>query len=548
MNNASTLKVTTHVGRDILASAAHFKTEAAVVWEYVVNSLQYVDSGVQPKVQVLVRSKEHQIEIHDNGRGMDEKDLRHFFTMHGENPDRRSGRPGRGKFGTGKSAAFGIANSLQVDTRRNGYRNVAELHRAAIDASDGREVPVNTIVQHEKTDYPNGTIITIDDIVLDRINTPSIIEYLERHLSAFRYRHPDVAVNNYVCTYREISVAKSRVYQPSAKQAEVLGNIQLTVKVAQAPLSEEDQGIIIMAGAGNLVARETAGLEKKEFGNYLFGEVDVLALETFRTPIQPYDSARTLQLNPRHPVAAVLLSFLGSKLEEIRQELSREAREAKKTEQARRLSAEAQQIAEILNRDFNDVRERLRDIRSASARPGSAEGIFGDKIDSGTEPEAWVGGTQEPGRLARTGKGATGRGGTGREAPKVTASGKRDESGDQSVDPSGGKGNERTRPRGGFGVEYRNLGKDEGRSKYDPNALTILINLDHLVVVAALGDGDVQDTSFRRLSYEIAFNEYAMALGYEICRQDPNIPADDLLYEVRTCLNRISTAAAPLYR
>ena len=50
MNNASTLKVTTHIGRDILASAAHFKTEAAVVWEYVVNSLQYVDSGVQPKV------------------------------------------------------------------------------------------------------------------------------------------------------------------------------------------------------------------------------------------------------------------------------------------------------------------------------------------------------------------------------------------------------------------------------------------------------------------------------------------------------------------
>ena len=256
---------------------------------------------------------------------------------------------------------------------------MAELHRAAIDASDGREVPVNTIVQHEKTDYPNGTIITIEDIVLDRINTPSIIEYLERHLSAFRYRHPNVAVNNYVCTYREISVAKSRVYQPSAKQAEVLGNVQLEVKVAQAPLSEDDQGIIIMAGAGNLVARETAGLERKEFGNYLFGEVDVLALETFKTPIQPYDSARTLQLNPRHPVAAVLLSFIGSKLEEVRQELVRAIKEARKTEQARRLSAGAQQIAEIINRDFNDVRERFRDIRSASARPGSAEGIFGDK-------------------------------------------------------------------------------------------------------------------------------------------------------------------------
>ena len=37
-----------HVGRDVLAQAAQFKTEAASVWEYVVNSLQYVDPGVQP--------------------------------------------------------------------------------------------------------------------------------------------------------------------------------------------------------------------------------------------------------------------------------------------------------------------------------------------------------------------------------------------------------------------------------------------------------------------------------------------------------------------
>ena len=548
MNNATTLKVTTHVGRDILASAAHFKTEAAVVWEYVVNSLQYVDSGTQPKVQILVRSKQHQIEIRDNGRGMGEKDLHHFFTMHGENRDRRAGRSGRGKFGTGKSAAFGIANTLRVDTRRNGYRNVAELRRAAIDASDGREVPVNTIVRNEKTDYPNGTTITIDDIVLDRINTASVIEYIERHLSAFRYRHPDVAVNDYVCAYREISISKSFDFRPSAKQKEVLGDVHLEVKVAQTPLLDDDQGVFIMAGAGNLVARETSGLERKEFGNYLFGEVDVLALETFKTPIQPYDSARTLQLNPRHPVAVVLLSFIGSKLEEVRQELVRDMKEARKTEQARRLSAGAQQIAEIINRDFNDVRQRLRDIRSASARPGSADGVFGDGIDSGSEPESWVGGTHELGRLAHSRKGKNGKGGTGREAPKLTASAKRDDSGDESVDPSGGKGKERTRPRGGFGVEYRNLGKDEGRSKYDRNTLTILINLDHPVVVAALGEGNVQDRSFQRLSYEIAFTEYAMALGYEDCQQDPNIPGDDLLYDLRTHLNRISTAAAPLYR
>ena len=48
-------RLTAHVGRAVLAQAAQFKTEAPVVWEYVVNSLQYVDPGVQPKVEVMVK-------------------------------------------------------------------------------------------------------------------------------------------------------------------------------------------------------------------------------------------------------------------------------------------------------------------------------------------------------------------------------------------------------------------------------------------------------------------------------------------------------------
>ena len=108
------LKVTSHVGRDLLASAASFKNEAAVVWEYVVNSLQYVDPGVSPRIQVTVLSGGKGIRIADNGCGMSVPVLNHFFQMHGENLERRAGRLGRGKFGTGKSAALGIANTLCV--------------------------------------------------------------------------------------------------------------------------------------------------------------------------------------------------------------------------------------------------------------------------------------------------------------------------------------------------------------------------------------------------------------------------------------------------
>ena len=107
------LKVTSHVGRDLLASAASFKSEAAVVWEYVVNSLQYVDPGASPRVQVNIGTPAVQgISISDNGRGMTATDLQHFFRMHGENQSELAGPAGRGKFGTGKSAAFGIASTL----------------------------------------------------------------------------------------------------------------------------------------------------------------------------------------------------------------------------------------------------------------------------------------------------------------------------------------------------------------------------------------------------------------------------------------------------
>jgi hypothetical protein len=96
-------------------------------------------------------------------------------------------------------------------------------------------------------------------------------------------------------------------------------------------------------------------------------------------------------------------------------------------------------------------------------------------------------------------------------------------------------------------VSYENLGQEDDRSRYDPNTLRILINLDHPAVREALGDGTTTDVSFLRLSYEIAFSEYAIALGYETMRDDPDIPPDDLLYEIRTSLNRVSRSAAALY-
>lgn len=539
------LVVTSHVGRDVLAQAAQFKTEAAAVWEYVVNSLQYTDPGVQPKVEVTV--KRESITISDNGCGMDEDRLRHFFTMHGENLDRRAGRIGRGKWGTGKSAAFGIARMLHVDTVRNGVRNVVELTRDAIEASGGDSIPLDWKIRNEHVEAPNGTVVTISGLLLSRIDKSAIIEYIERNLSAFRGATPIVAVGAHVCEYHVPAIRKSYAFKPSEKQAEVLGDVELTVHASRTPLREWEQGVAILAGPGNLVAIERGGLEHKEFGNYLFGDIDVPVLETHDSPIAPYDPSRSLTLNPKHPVVAVLVGFVGSKLEHVRQELLAEEKTARDEEEARRLAKQADALADVLNDDFRTQIDRLRDIRAATSRPGSAAATHGAGASGDAETNFWIEGLDEPGDVDDvTERGDRPGEGKGQTAPVIPRLGVPSEDGQSVVSPAGGVGR-RPRPRGGFSVDFRNLGADEDRSLYDSNSMTIIINKDHPVVAAALSRDGIESVSFKRLAYEIAFSEYAIALSYEMVNRDPAMPADDVLYDIRATMKRITRAAAPLY-
>ena len=541
------IEVTSHVGRDLLQSSRLFREDKDVVWEYVVNSLQYVERGVRPKVQVTIQPRKKVITIADNGRGMDQDGLRQFFQMHGVNQDRREGRGGRGKFGTGKSAAFGIARVLVIDTRRNGVRNAVRLSRDLIDSSDGENIPLEWTIQNEPTELSNGTEVRIEEISVPRIQTQRVVEYLERHLQSFRATEPEVAVNDHVCVFRTPEVeGEPRVFLPNADVAAAIGDVTLTVYVSRAPLTEVERGVLVTAGEGNTIAMETAGIERKEFGDYLFGMIDVPLLDQEVDGVEAFDSTRSLTLNLNHPVAARVAIFIGASVESVRKELVGRARDAARTEQARRLAQEANKIADVLNEDFEALRTRLEEIRAAAGTSGNLPSAFGATADGGDEEGAWIEGEAKLGDVPEPDNPAAEGDRKGRPAPRIARAGEPNPSGDSSVDPAAGKKKPK-RPRGGFSVEYRPMGKEADRSQFNADALLILINLEHPVVAAALGDGAVEDPSFRRLSYEVAFAEYSMGIGYRMLLEDPDIPADDLLYEVRTTLNRVSRAAAGLY-
>lgn len=538
------IKVTSHVGRDLIQASQLFRSPEAAIWEYVVNSLEYVKPGVQPKINIQVDQRNRRIRVSDNGRGMDIEALQQFFTMHGENPDRRKGIPGRGKFGTGKSAAFGIGKRLEVDSVRSGKRNVVELTRAAVEASDGSDIPTTWLVKNEKTDRPDGTIVTIDQVRPGRISTEPLIRKIERHLAFWRAVEPLVYVGVHRCEPWEPESADVRIIAPNTSQKGVIGDTSLELRISRTPLEVGYRGIAITAGPGNLIAIETAGVDTKEFGNYLFGSIDCPLLDVAAEDgtIAAFDSSRSLTLNYEHPVAAVLVGFIGAQLEAARKELVEKHREERKAAQAKELDKAAAKIADLLNEDLLDVAKRLKEMRNIQAQTG-VDTTSGPEVEE--DPE-YAEGDTEPGLLddvEERPQSENPRASDGEE-PRSRKSGEAGD-GPDTVSPTG-KGQTRKK-RGGLTVRFANLGADEERSLYDFESKAILINLDHPAVSAALGTSGVEDVAFQRLAYEIAFTQYALAVAREIYQTDPAITPDDVLFEVRDALRRITVSSASLY-
>jgi hypothetical protein len=536
--------VRSHVARDLLQNASLFKTDKLAVWEYVVNSLQYVDPGINPEVKVTLDSKKKYIAIRDNGRGMDWIGLKNFFIMHGENIDRKKGKPGRGRFGTGKSAAFGIGNSLTIRTVKDGKYSKVRLNRSQIEAmTSGDEIPIQIIQKGISTSESNGTLVEISGIHLKSLDQSGIIRYIERHLARWP-KNASVIVNNHECEYYEPPVADERTFYPDEADKEALGDIELMIKVSKTPLDEDLRGVSVYA---NGVWYETtlAGCEGREMSQYLFGNVDIPKLDEDNSPIPPYDLTRSMRLNIENDLVKTLYGFVGRKIDIVRRELVEKDKKRKESEEARRLAKEASQIAKILNEDFYDFRLKLARIKSkayggsdtqdsSEVGPKETELILGSEINGEI-----VSNTGGPGH----GEGESGHGG---EPPNLGSLVEPSPEGNKVGKPGGGKAVGK-RPKGGFDVKFANLGSESARAHYDRSQRAILINLDHPQITAARGLGSVDEAAFRRLSYEVAFSEYAIALASELAARDEYADIFDPITDIRETLNRLARKGARLY-
>lgn len=530
------IQVTSHVSRDFLQNAAYFNTMSKLVWEYVANSLDAAKDGIPAVVSVEITS--NYVTVSDNGRGMSRNELKNFFQMHGANIQRRRGKRVRGRFGTGKSAAFGLANYLRIDTTQAGFRNVVELRRNDIEqAKNGEPFPVKDVVINEPTDEDDGTIVEIRDFNIRRPNVDKVISYIERHLSRYRQR-AHVTINGHECKFEEPpSVMTIECYSPP-DVAEHIGEITLYIKVSPVPLNDDVRGIDILSH-GIWHGTTLAGIEKKERANYLFGHVDVPILEDGDWPIPPFDNTRNNTLNPQNPAVAVLLGWISDEVEKVRVKLVEEERERRKSEITKKLEKEAQRIANILNDDFVQQEMELELSRRVSRRSGGKS--VTEILDE--QGELWPGDGEEPTPWEQTGQPhGDGKKGSIAGDGELARPGPTARPGNEPGTRKSTKPGKRKRRKAVFSIDYENATEKSSRSRYDAESKTIFINLDHPQVANAFEAGGkrVESRQFREICYEIAAVEYAIVLPHEKAEQSEIYLASDALFDVRDTINRIT--------
>ncbi len=280
---------------------------------------------------------------------------------------------------------------------------------------------------------------------------------------------------------------------------------------------------------------------------YIFGAVDVPRLEEDASPVSPFDVSRSVQLNRSNDLVRELFAFVHESVEAVRRELVDAERRRKASEEARKLAAQADEIAKVINEDFEEYRKKVAKVRAKA--PGGSD-LHRQEDGGGFQEDDLILGADIPAREKSPtgGPGATGDGGGGGGEPRnlqplLAPS----ENGEKKGKDAGGTGS-KAKPRGGFQVKFEAAGVQSNRAKYVRDERTIYLNLDHPQMAAAKGTGPVDDPVFRRLAYEVAFSEYSISLAMELAQvAGYYVEPTDPIFDIGETLNRLARKGAHLY-
>ncbi|MBI4732832.1 MAG: ATP-binding protein, partial [Chloroflexi bacterium] len=508
------LRVTSHVARDLLQNAAYFNALPKAVAEYVTNAIDSAEPGTPVICDVTIADGE--VSIADNGSGMTYAELSNFFQMHGENIQRKRGRTVRGKFGTGKAAAFGVANTLQIETVKGGKRNVVELHRLDMEsAKDGRPIPVREVaVDQSAPDSPPGTTIRIRDLLDDDLDEQAVRAYLEKLLGQHLRTHK-VRVNGHACRYRMPKAELTFDFKPPETVSAVLGRVKCKLCVSPDELERDDNAIAVLCH-GFLHATTLAGRSREPLVDYVFGEVEVPVLDDDPGPVPAFDNTRSLGLNPQNPKVQALEAWLGECIDEVLQKLVEREKRRQKAREQRLLRRVASRIKTFLDEDFLSIQESLPWASLPAARKRDLPQQAAGSRSAGQKPKP----RPSFGRWLRRLLGLEPR------KPKVPP----------------------RPPRGGpveFEIRYTRDGAKSARAQYDAEAGVITLNRDHPQLRTAEREAGIESNTYKMLSFDIAFTEYALAVADYLAKQAAAYRKDlDTNALVQSILDRLGRKAA----
>ncbi len=533
-----------NVARDVLSTAGSFGSLPKVIAEYVTNSIDARINGTP--VSVTIAKSRYggatRITISDDASGMNDDDLRRFFFMHAENEGRRRGRKTRGRFGTGKAAAFGIGTSLQVETRQGGRQWRVRLAKDELLAAvaENRKPRPEVLIDGVATTRTHGTDIIIDGITR-QVDERRIASELRKRLGRQLDVHRVVLFHTRVETVEPRSVREWTFRSSDEPVQQAIGSgVDCVIKAAATAVDDAIRGVVVTANDFPVAQLEVHG----DYGSRIFGHCEVPALELDDSVPGPYTDARDLMLNEDNVTAGPLAAWIRGNLDLVVAEIAAEERERRAAARDEALRRAASKMEAVLNRhyhgEFHRARSRAGDVGTNPITPTLDQN--GEVVQP--NPDGTSGydiPTREP----------NGDGPTPVDGP--TDQDEREPAGEHTAhprdhDPLGeGRGDsasaseERPRRRrsGGFTIEWDNAGRDAPRSNYIESELTILINLDHPEIAAAYAAGD-SSPLFRMLVFEAAAQEYCYATAYQQLEDDPSMDGSDTVQYVRTTIDLLT--------